>query len=88
MTVATVSAKGWVVIPKAFRKEFNLKPGTKVRFVAYAGGLHLVPIPDDPIKAMRGMFAGGPSMTDELLAEHQKELAREEGKLSETLRSG
>lgn len=33
MSVATVSAKGWVVIPKTLRKQFNLEPGSKVRFV-------------------------------------------------------
>jgi|CXWK01.1.fsa_nt_gi AbrB family looped-hinge helix DNA binding protein len=88
MSVATVSAKGWVVIPKAFRQQFDLKPGSRVRFVAYRGGLYLFPVSDDPIAAIHGMFAGGPSMIDDLLAEHQRELAREEEELGEALRSG
>lgn len=69
MSTTTVSARGSVAIPKAFRQQFNLKPGSKVRFVAYGGGIHLVPLPEDPIEAMQGMFAGGPAMTEELLAE-------------------
>lgn len=88
MTVATVSAKGWVVIPKAFRTEFNLKPGTKVRFVAYAGGIHMFPVSEDPISEMQGMFADGPSMIDDLLADHQAEVERDEEEFSEALRSG
>jgi len=88
MSVATVSAKGWVVIPKAYRQQFNLKPGSRVRFVAYRGGLYLFPVSEDPIVKMRGMFAGGPSMIDDLLAEHQREVAREEEGFGEALRSG
>lgn len=87
MSVATVSAKGWVVIPKAIRQEFNLKPGSKVRFVTYRGGLYLFPVSEDPIEALRGMFAGGPSLTEELLAERQRDLAHEEEKLGEAFRS-
>lgn len=88
VSVATVSTKGWVVIPKVFRQQFNLKPGSRVRFVAYRGGLYLFPVSENPIAAMRGMFAGGPSMIDDLLVEHRQELAREEEKLGESLRSG
>lgn len=87
MTLSTVSAKGWVVIPKALRQKYGLKAGSKVRFVEYLGSIHIVPIPDDPIKALRGMFAGGPSMTAELLAERQRDNEREE-EASGPLRSG
>lgn len=87
MTVSTVSAKGWVVIPKALRHKYGFKPGSKVRFVEYLGSVYIVPIPDDPIKAMYGMFAGGPSMAAELLAERQRDNEREEA-ISGPLRSG
>lgn len=87
MTVATVSAKGWVVIPKPLRQKYGLATGSKVRFVEYGGSIHIVPIPDDVIEAMYGMFAGGPSMTAELLAERQRDNEREE-EVSGPLRSG
>lgn len=87
MTLSTVSAKGWVVIPKALRQKYGLEPGSKVRFVDYLGTIYIVPIPDNPIEAMYGMFAGGPSMTAELLAERARDNEREERAI-ESLRSG
>jgi AbrB family looped-hinge helix DNA binding protein len=82
MTVSTVSAKGQVLIPKALRQKYGLKAGTKVHFIEYGGGLYMAPVPDDPIEALHGKFAGGPSMTAELLAERELDLAREEEKFS------
>ena len=74
MTIATVSKKGWVVIPKLFRKKYGLKPGSRVQVVDYGGGISIIPLPDDPITALRGMFAHGPSLSDDLLVE--RKLAR------------
>ncbi|MBI4785716.1 MAG: AbrB/MazE/SpoVT family DNA-binding domain-containing protein [Chloroflexi bacterium] len=72
-----VSAKGWVVIPAEYRAKYNLKPGTRVRFVDYGGGLTLVRVPDDPIKASRGMLKGKTSLTEALLEERRKDLERD-----------
>ena len=80
MTVSTVSTQGRVLIPKEIRQKYGLKAGTKVRFVDYRGSVYLIPIPDDPITAMHGMLAGGPSLTADLLAERERDLAREEEK--------
>lgn len=87
MHVTTVSAKGWVVIPKTLRQKYELNPGTKVRFVDYRGTIYVIPIPDDPIEALHGRYAGGPSMTADLLAERERELQREES-AHEPLRAG
>jgi AbrB family looped-hinge helix DNA binding protein len=88
MTTATMSAKGWVVVPKKYREKYKLVPGTKVHFVDYDGKLFIVPTPDDPIQALRGMFAGGPSTTEELLEERQREREREDNKIERSLRAG
>ncbi len=82
MSLATVSAKGWVVIPKAYRQKYKLKRGTKVRIIDYGSGMSIVPIPQDPIQALRGIFADGPSLIDDLLVEKQKEKEREENKIA------
>lgn len=77
MPVRIVSAKGSVVIPKALRQKYDLAPGTKVAFIDYGDGFSLVPLPADPVAAMRGMFAGKGSLTAELLAERRRERGKE-----------
>lgn len=78
MPVATVSSKGWIVIPADLRKKYGLEGGARVMVVDYGGVLALVPAFDDPIAQAQGMLAGGPSLTDALLRERAGELAREE----------
>lgn len=75
---AKVSAKGWVVIPVEIRKRYHIQPGDVLAFVDYGGQLSLIRVPDDPIAAGRGMLKGGPSLTQELLEEHRRELEQEE----------
>lgn len=87
MNEVTVSTKGWVVIPKALRDKYNLQPGTQVRVVDYGGGLSIVPLPDDPVAALRGLLADGPSLTADLLAERKREKEKEEAR-SGKLRAG
>ena len=78
MHTATVSAKGWVVIPKSMRDKHGLRKGSRVQVVDYGQILALVPLPDDPIKALHGMFEGGPSLTKDLLKERAHERDSEE----------
>jgi len=78
MYTVTVSAKGWVVIPKAMREKHGLEKGSRVQIVDYGQVLAIVPLPDDPVEALHGMFAGGPSLTEALLAEREQERTREE----------
>jgi AbrB family looped-hinge helix DNA binding protein len=78
MYTAIVSEKGWVVIPKAMRERHGLEKGSRVQFVDYGQILALVPLPDDPVEALHGMFAGGASLTEDLLAERAREQVREE----------
>ena len=78
MHTTTVSAKGWVVIPKPIREKHGLKKGSRVQVLDYGEILAIVPIPDDPIQALHGMFEGELSLTRELLAERELERAREE----------
>jgi AbrB family looped-hinge helix DNA binding protein len=78
MHTATISTKGWVVIPKELREKFGLKKGTRVQVMDYGDLLALVPLPEDPVEALHGMLEGGPSLTADLLAERARERAREE----------
>jgi AbrB family looped-hinge helix DNA binding protein len=76
---AIVSAKGWVVIPKAIREKYGLEKGSRVQVVDDGERVSIVPLPDDPVEALHGMFEDGSSLTGELLAEREREQAREEG---------
>jgi len=78
MYTAKVSTKGWIVIPKPLREKYGLKKGTQVQVVDYGNVLALMPLPTDPVKALHGMLAGGPPLTEELLAERACERAQEE----------
>lgn len=78
MYTVTVSAKGWVVIPKPIREKHGLKKGSRVQIVDYGQILAIVPLPDDPIEALHGMFEDGPSLTNDLLEERARERAKEE----------
>jgi AbrB family looped-hinge helix DNA binding protein len=88
MTIAVVSEKGWVVVPKLFREKYGLKPGTRVQVVDDGDGILIIPLPDDPITALRGMFAQEPSLSEDLLLERQRARTVEDKKIERSLRSG
>ncbi len=77
----TVSSKGQMVIPAAFREELGIEPGTRV--AVRLEGQELILRPETltaklaMIKKMRGITAGGPSLCDELLEDRRRERQRE-----------
>lgn len=83
-----MSAKGQVVIPAKIRQKAGLKPGREVIiFLGLDGRVTIRPVPDDPIEAACGMFAGGPSLTEALLREKKEEREREEKKFARFFRA-
>ena len=56
MSIATISSKFQVVIPKDIRDELNLKPGQKVQAIAYNNRIELIPV--RPMHQMRGFIPG------------------------------
>jgi AbrB family looped-hinge helix DNA binding protein len=56
MDTVTISPKYQVVIPRAIREKWNVKPGQKVRFIIYGNRLEIVPVRD--IKEARGFLKG------------------------------
>lgn len=77
MPITTISAKGWVVIPKKLREEYGLHPGQKVHVVDVGERLYLIPVAEDPIAAGYGRFRHWKSGTEELLEERRRERERE-----------
>lgn len=81
MAEATVSAKGWIVIPVELRRKYGIDPGSKVSVVDYGGILSIVPHRGDPVETTYGMLSSKSSMTAGIVREHQDEVAREEKKV-------
>jgi len=77
MSVIQVSKKGQILIPKAIRKRHGVTPGSRVQILEQSGGILIKPAPEDPIDTACGFLYGDFSLTDDLIKEHQVELADE-----------
>jgi AbrB family looped-hinge helix DNA binding protein len=56
MDTVTISSKFQMVIPRAIREKWNIKPGQKVRLIVYGNRLEVVPVRD--IREARGFLKG------------------------------
>ena len=90
MQYATVSEKGWIVIPKDVRDRFGLEKGDKVAIITVGDSISLVPVPaGDPVERARGLLgSGGPSQVEALLEERRRELEQEERDMPRPLQRG
>jgi len=73
MPIVRTSAKGQIVIPKEVREKLGITPGKKVLFRIVNKHAEITPLPEDAIKAMRGILIGGRSLSKELLAERKRD---------------
>ena len=79
MPVVTASTKGQIVIPKEIREKLGITPGKRILMRVVENHAEITPLPDNPIKAMRGILKGGKSLAKELLAERGKDNRIDEG---------
>ncbi len=56
MDTVTISEKYQMVIPRAIREKWGIKPGQKVRLIVYGNLLEVVPVRS--IKEARGFLKG------------------------------
>ncbi|MGA3371360.1 MAG: AbrB/MazE/SpoVT family DNA-binding domain-containing protein [Terracidiphilus sp.] len=77
---AKVSSKGQLVIPAQMREALGIEAGTRVAIRQEGEELILHPqtraATQRLIDRLRGLTAGGPSMSDELIAERRAEDAK------------
>lgn len=76
MGTATLSEKGWVVIPQKLRERYGLKKGDRVHIIDYGGVMSIVPISVSPIENAMGMLKGRTSLAKELLKSRREDAAR------------
>ena len=79
--IVRTSSKYQIAIPKQIRDKLGIKPGRQLAVREDHGRIVLTPLPDDPIRYLRGILKGGPSLTKELLEERARDLEREEQKI-------
>jgi AbrB family looped-hinge helix DNA binding protein len=73
MPIVKTSAKGQVVIPKKIREKLGIVPGKRILFRLVNEHAEIKPLPDDPIKELRGILKGGKSLAKELITERKRD---------------
>ncbi len=76
-TLIRLSSGYRVTIPKALRTKLGIKPGQRFVVREEDGTVHLVPVPADPVRHLRGVLGDGPSVTEDLLRERARDLQHE-----------
>lgn len=72
----TVTKRGQTVIPAAIRNRYRIQDGDQLVWLDDGQTIKVVPVPSDPIAALRGC-GKGEGLLEKLLEERQKE--REHG---------
>lgn len=66
----TISQRGQTVIPAELRRRYGLQEGDQVEWLDTGTGFKVIPVPGDPIRALRGI-GRGEGLLDRLLAERR-----------------
>ena len=86
-TTVSVSQKGQVELPKAFRKRNKIRAGMALRITEVAGGLYVTPLAEPSLKELRKVIAAAGSLTrpqtrdeeemvEDIIAEYRQEKRR------------
>jgi len=70
--ITSVSTKGQFVIPSEMRASLGIKPGTRISVTQEGLRIVLEPVSEELVDKTRGMLAGGPSLTKNLLRERRR----------------
>ena len=73
---STVTRRGQTVIPAKLRRLYQLEEGSQIEWIDTGSGLKVIPVPADPIAALRGS-GRGEGLTERLLAERGRDRERE-----------
>ncbi|ABK18254.1 transcriptional regulator, AbrB family [Syntrophobacter fumaroxidans MPOB] len=76
--VVKTSSKGQIVIPKELREKLGIGAGRKLLLRLVGNHMEIVPLPDEPVKALRGILKAETSLAAELLEERRRDDAIDE----------
>lgn len=76
MDSTTMTNRGQISVPAELRKRHNFKGGQRFAWLDDGEVIKLIPIPEDPISALRGM-GKGENLLQTLLNERHKDRDRE-----------
>ncbi len=74
--LTSVTKRGQTVIPAAIRNRYHIKDGDHIVWIDDGFSIKVIPIPADPITAMRGR-GKGEHLFEQLLVDRREELERE-----------
>lgn len=83
---SVMSIRGQTVVPKEVREALGIKPGSKLSWALRDGSVVVRPIPEDPIRAMKGALRHLKYSTADLLAERRADRDKEEAHVEEMLK--
>ena len=72
----TVNRRGQTAIPAEFRRRYGIEEGTQVEWLDTGAGLRVIPVPSDPIAALKGS-GRGERLLERLLQERARDRAAE-----------
>jgi len=73
---SVITKKGQVVVPVSLRRKYSITPGTKVVWIDTGSVIKLIPIPEDPVAALRGC-SKGEDLSASLLRDREEDRKRE-----------
>lgn len=74
---SSVYERGQTVIPKVIREAAGIEYGTRLHWEMREGAIHVMPIPKDPVRALRGILKGKGFTFEDFITERQEERRRE-----------
>ncbi|MBI4213362.1 MAG: AbrB/MazE/SpoVT family DNA-binding domain-containing protein [Chloroflexi bacterium] len=72
----TLTQRGQTVVPAELRRRYGLREGDQLEWVDTGNGLRVIPLPADPVAALRGR-GKGERLLERLLEERARDRERE-----------
>ena len=72
----SITKRGQTVVPAPIRKRYNIQEGDRLAWIDDGQTIKVIPVPADPIRALRG-HGRGKKLVEKLLEARQEDRSRE-----------